>query len=199
MKCMSFCSQFTHSQSCNFCKKHRCKLIMLMFLLMFLIEGYRLYCYYNRLELINKFEYNGYTFEEYIDWSKSTHYYMKYKERVNADNYYVIKKNGELYFRYQHNYPFGVSYRGFDFEKIEQDSLVFVQRWITEKYGQVYLKMPLNKDKITKKDVRIVAIYPGILKDGRIRERADTTYYFLDDYKKVPKEVIDYEHVISDY
>lgn len=63
----------------------------------------------------------------------------------------------------------------------------------------VYLKMPLNKDKITKKDVRIVAIYVDILKNGKQVTLSDTTVYLLDDYKKVPKEVIDYEHVISDY
>ncbi len=198
MKESSFRFRFIHSQSWSFCQKYRYELIIFMFVLMFLIEGYRLYCYYNRLELINKFEYNNNVFEFYQDWSKSTHYYMKYSERVNADNYYVIKKNGELYFRYQHNYPFAESYQAFFFLKIEQDSLVFVQRG-SEHYGVVYLKMPLNKDKITKKDVRIVAIYVDILKNGKQVTLNDTTVYLLDDYKKVPKEVIDYEHVISDY
>lgn len=196
---MSFWGRrFIHSQSWSFCKRYRNKLIIFMFIIMFLIEGCRLYCYYNRLELINTFEYHNNVFEFYQDWSKSTHYYMRYSERVNADNYFLIKKNGKLYFRYQHDYPFAVSYQAFFFKKIEQDSLVFVQRG-NEYFGVVYLKMPVNKDKITKKDVRIVAIYVDTLKNGRPIISGDTTNYLLEDYKKVPKEVINYEHVISDY
>lgn len=76
--------------------------------------------------------------------------------------------------------------------------MILVQRG-SDYYGIVFLKMPLNKERITKKDVRIIAIYPGILKDGREIEPGDTTHYLLDDYKKVPKEVINYDHVISDY
>lgn len=88
----TFFFQFVHSKSWNFCKKNRGKLIMYMFLLMFLIEGYRLYRYYNRLEFIRKIEYKGDIFAQYQDWSKSTGYYVNVYRRCDEKNYYVIKK-----------------------------------------------------------------------------------------------------------
>lgn len=90
----TFFFRFVHSKSWNFCKKNRGKLIMYMFLLMFLIEGYRLYRYYNRLELIRKIEYNGDIFAQYQDWSKSTGYRWRYERNIKSLhlNYYVIKK-----------------------------------------------------------------------------------------------------------
>lgn len=175
------------------------KILGSVFILLILIGGYRIYSYYNRLELIDRYMYHSDVFELYRDWSKSTNYYIKYSDRFGADNYYVIKKNGNMYFRYQHNYPFDVSYCAFYIESVEFDSLVLVQKGIGDEYGAVLLKVPLNKDIITKKDVRIIPIYPGILKDGSEREADDSTHYFLDDFKKVPMEVINYENIISDY
>ena len=157
------------------------------------------YRYYNRLELIDEYNYNEYLFEEYIDWSRSTAAGMKFKERAFEDNFYIIKKNSRVYFRYRHNFNFVHIYNTFTFHAIEQDSLVSIQKAGGGEYGIVFLKMPVNKDKITKKDVRIVAIYVDTLKNGRPIISGDTTNYLLEDYKKVPKEVINYEHVISDY
>lgn len=64
---------------------------ILSILLLFLVF-FDIYHYYNRLELISKYEYNGEIFELYQDWSKSTQYFMKLNDRYDADNYYVIKK-----------------------------------------------------------------------------------------------------------
>ena len=175
------------------------KIIYFVLFLLVLLLVYSVYRYYNKLELVDKFEYNEYVFEEYIDWSRSTGYYMKFKDRAFEDNYYIIKKNQDIYFKYVHNFNFVHVYDAFTFHTIEQDSLVLIQKAGSGKYGVVFLKMPLNKDKITKKDVRIIAIYVDILKNGKQVTLNDTTVYLLDDYKKVPKEVIDYEHVISDY
>lgn len=168
-------------------------------MLLVLTGVYRIYSYYNRLELIDIYTYNNDVFELYRDWSKSTNYYIERSDRFCEDNFYLIKKNGIIYFKYKHNYMFNVSYRTFLLKSVELDSLVLVQRGFGDKYGTAYLKIPLNKDKITKKDVRIMAIYPGILKDGNKRRADDSTHYFLDDFKKVPVEVINYDNVISDY
>ncbi len=175
------------------------KIVCGIFILLILLGGYRVYSYYNRLEFIGKYEYHGDIFEHYIDWSRSTHYYLKFTDRMCVDNYYVIKKNGKIYFRYQHNYKFDVSYDIFHFKFVELDSLVLVQRGFGGKYGVVYLKMPLNKNTITKKDIRIISIYPGMFRDGSKQRIDDSTHYFLDDFKKVPIEVINYENIISDY
>ena len=67
-------------------------------------------------------------------------------------------------------------------------------------HGAIFLKMPINKDKIVKKDIRIMSIYPGILKDGSKKSADDSTHYYLDDLKKVPVEEFNYyRNVISDY
>lgn len=171
----------------------RCALILLL-----LIGIYHIYMYYNRLDLIDCYITDNDIYELYRDWSKSTHYFRKTTERSFDENYYVIKKNGNVYFRYQHNYNFVYVYDAFFFCFVELDSLVLVQRE-HEGYGAVFLKMPLNKEVITKKDVRIIPIYPGILKDGSKKRTDDSTHYFLDDFKKVPVEVISYENIISDY
>lgn len=195
-----FLFQLIVSESKIFLKFYWQKILGSVFILLILIEGYRIYSYYNRLELIDRYMYHSDVFELYCDWSKSTHYYgLEYSERTEADNYYVIKKNGNMYFRYQHNYPFDVSYRAFYFKFVEFDSLVLVQKATDDMHGAIYLKMPLNMEVITKKDVRIMSIYPGILKNGSEREADDSTHYFLDDFKKVPMEVINYENIISDY
>lgn len=167
-------------------------------ILLLLIGIYHIHMYYNRLDLIDSFVYDNDIYELYRDWSKSTHYFRKPTERSFDDNYYVIKKNGNVYFRYQHNYSFVYVYDAFFFCFVELDSLVLVQRE-HEGYGAVFLKMPLNKEVITKKDVRIIPIFPGILKDGSKLRDDDSTHYLLDDYKKVPLEVINYEDIISDY
>ncbi len=183
----------------NIYKFFKQKIMYFILFLLVLLLVYFVYRYYNKLELVDKFEYNEYVFEEYIDWSRSTGYYMKFKDRAFEDNYYIIKKNQDVYFKYIHNFNFVHVYDAFTFHAIEQDSLVLIQKAGSGKYGIVFLKMPLKKNKITKEDVRIIAIYPEILKDGRKKDVDDTNHYFLDDYKKVPKEIIDYEHVISDY
>ena len=68
------------------------KIIYFVLFLLVLLLVYSVYRYYNKLELVDKFEYNEYVFEEYIDWSRSTGYYMKFKDRAFEDNYYIIKK-----------------------------------------------------------------------------------------------------------
>lgn len=68
------------------------KIILCIFILLILIEGYQIFSFYSRLELIDRCEYHDDVFDLYMDWSKSTNYYMKYSERMNAKNYYVIKK-----------------------------------------------------------------------------------------------------------
>lgn len=177
----------------------RRKLLSNIFLIFILISGYSIYSYYNRLVRVNSFSNADDVFELYRDWSKSSNYYMKYSERMNAENYYLIKKNGEIYFKYKHNYQFDVSYRAFYFYGIEQDSLVLLQKGFGDKYGSIFLKMPINRELITKKNIRIIPILPGILKDGSKLRDDDSTHYLLDDYKKVPVEVINYEDIISDY
>lgn len=161
------------------------------------VGGFLVYRYYNRLDLIDSYKYRDEVFELYRDWSKSTYYYaLKGYKRGGADNYYVIKKNDELYFKYQDNDHHFESYISFYFENIENDSLVLLKRRYADGLF-VYLKMPINKKNITTKDIRIIPIYPGILKDGS--EAGHTKEYSLNDYKEVPVEVIDCKDIISDY
>lgn len=70
----------------------RRKLLSNIFLIFILISGYSIYSYYNRLVRVNSFSNADDVFELYRDWSKSSNYYMKYSERMNAENYYLIKK-----------------------------------------------------------------------------------------------------------
>lgn len=171
---------------------------ILSILLLFLVF-FDIYHYYNRLELISKYEYNGEIFELYQDWSKSTQYFMKLNDRYDADNYYVIKKNNRVYFKFKHNYPFAVSYQYFSFYGIERDSLVLLEKAIDDYHGCIYLKLPLSKEAITRKEIRIIPIFPEILKNGRKISAKERINYLIDDFKKVPVEVINYENIISDY
>lgn len=92
-----------------------------------------------------------------------------------------------------------MSYRAFNFYGTEQDSLILLQKGTGDKYGVIFLKLPIYKDKIAKKDVRIIPIYSRILKDGSKIKDSERSKYLLDNFKKVPVEVIDYENIISDY
>jgi hypothetical protein len=115
-----------------------------------------IYYYYNRLEKINEFQMANYHIVQYIDWSKSTRYNLKIGERNIAQKYFVVIKNGKLFFRFQDNTP----YEGYTMPligTIQNDSLVIY------KHGgpydsRIYLKIPIKKERVFLKNSKMIVL-----------------------------------------
>jgi hypothetical protein len=114
-----------------------------------------IYLYYNRLEKIRECQGGKNHFNLYIDWKKSNRYNLKKSERNIAQNYFIVTKNGKLYFRFQDNSPYEEYFM--PYIGIHNDSLVIYKRGGAYD-SDIYLKMPVNRDRVLLKDTKMVIL-----------------------------------------
>ena len=156
-----------------------------------------IYHYYNRLENIHDCQSGKYHFKLYIDWSKSTRYNLKIGERNIAKNYFIITKNGKLFFRFQDYSP----YEGYAMPNIgiHNDSLVISKRGGAYD-SKIYLKMPIKKELVFLKNTKMI-VKSQNLKSGFTPDsiNAKDSGYPYDYFQEISPDSAKVQNTYSDY